>query len=208
MSNTRSASILTSWVVAALMLALAQATQAQLLYEVNNGAITITGMINPVIGQELAPLEIPDTIDGLPVTGIGDWAFWDIALTPPPYGNVLWLTTVRIPDSVTNIGTNAFYESQYLTEVTMGTGLISIGDQGFYGCSQLRQLVFLGDAPSFGSTTFWGDNGATVYYLPRTTGWGPTFGGLPTVLWTMEKQLNYTTNNGAASPATPVPAAR
>ena len=28
------------------------------------------------------------------------------------------------------------------------------------------------------------DNDATVYYLPGTTGCGPTFGGRPTMLWT------------------------
>jgi hypothetical protein len=30
---------------------------------------------------------------------------------------------------------------------------------------------------------FSGDNNATVYYLPGTTGWGTTFGGRPAVLW-------------------------
>jgi hypothetical protein len=30
---------------------------------------------------------------------------------------------------------------------------------------------------------FDGDNNATVYYLPWTTGWGSTYGGLPTAVW-------------------------
>ena len=30
---------------------------------------------------------------------------------------------------------------------------------------------------------FSGDANAIAYYLPGTTGWGATFGGLPTVLW-------------------------
>jgi hypothetical protein len=29
------------------------------------------------------------------------------------------------------------------------------------------------------------DNNATVYYLPGITGWGTTFGGLPTALWSL-----------------------
>ena len=33
-----------------------------------------------------------------------------------------------------------------------------------------------------------GDNNATVYYLPRTTGWTSTFGGRPTVLWNPQAQ--------------------
>lgn len=32
------------------------------------------------------------------------------------------------------------------------------------------------------STVFLDDSG-TVYYLPGTTGWGSTYGGLPTALW-------------------------
>jgi hypothetical protein len=31
---------------------------------------------------------------------------------------------------------------------------------------------------------------ATAYYLPGTTGWGPTFGGLPTALWTPQVQTS------------------
>jgi hypothetical protein len=33
------------------------------------------------------------------------------------------------------------------------------------------------------SYAFGGDTNATVFYLPGTTGWGPTFGGLPKALW-------------------------
>jgi len=34
---------------------------------------------------------------------------------------------------------------------------------------------------------------ATIYYLPGTTGWGPTFGGRPTMLWYLPNPLilNY-----------------
>ncbi|SPE58148.1 hypothetical protein SBV1_2720012 [Verrucomicrobia bacterium] len=53
----------------------------------------------------------------------------------------------------------------------------------FFGCTSLTRVYFEGNAPSLGgSSVFTGDNNATVYYLPGTTGWGPTFGGLPTVL--------------------------
>ena len=38
-----------------------------------------------------------------------------------------------------------------------------------------------------------GDSRLTVYYVPWTTSWGPTFGGCTTALWV---QFTYTTNNG------------
>jgi hypothetical protein len=34
------------------------------------------------------------------------------------------------------------------------------------------------------------DNYATVYYLPGTTNWGSTFGGLPAVLWNPQVQTS------------------
>ena len=40
------------------------------------------------------------------------------------------------------------------------------------GCNNLTAVYFQGNAPSVGSSVFDGDNNATVYYLPGTTGWG------------------------------------
>jgi hypothetical protein len=36
---------------------------------------------------------------------------------------------------------------------------------------------------AYGQTIFFQDMNATVYYLPGTTGWGPTYAGRPTALW-------------------------
>ena len=67
--------------------------EAQLLYTTYNGTITITGYSGPAYD-----VTIPGTINGLPVTSIGDHAFH------------YWhnLTSVTIPNSVTNIGDDAF----------------------------------------------------------------------------------------------------
>ena len=62
--------------------------------------------------------------------------------------------------------------------------------------TSLTGVYFQGNAPSADSTVFTSDDNATVYYLPGTTGWGPTFGGLPTALWDQQVPFNYTTNNG------------
>ena len=53
-----------------LLLALPAAVQAQFTYTTNNGAITITGYTGPG-----GAVTIPSTINGLPVTSIGDQAF-------------------------------------------------------------------------------------------------------------------------------------
>jgi hypothetical protein len=94
------------------------------------------------------------------------------------------LTSVTIPDSVTSIEYGAFQGCTSLTSVTIGNGVTRIGDYAFYGCASLTGAYFQGNAPSLGgSSVFAGNNHATVYYLPGTTGWGTTFGGRPTVLW-------------------------
>jgi hypothetical protein len=51
-------------------------------------------------------------------------------------------------------------------------------------------VYFRGNAPSVGVCTFCGDTLATIYYLPRTTSWGATFGYLPTALWTPQIQAS------------------
>ncbi|MGA2863894.1 MAG: leucine-rich repeat domain-containing protein [Verrucomicrobiota bacterium] len=98
------------------------------------------------------------------------------------------LASVTIPNSVTSIEEDAFYGCMGLTNITIPNSVTNIGGWAFYGCMGLTELYFNGNAPSLGLATFSGDTNATVYYLPGTTGWGPTFGGLPTVLWNAQAQ--------------------
>ena len=135
------------------------------------------------------------------LTGIGDDAF----------NNCTNLTSVSIPNSVTSLGTNAFYGCTGLTNVSIGNNVVnigtatfyncvnltsinignnvtSIGDQVFYNCPGLN-IHFSGRQPSLGSSVFTGDMQATAYYLPGTSGWGATFGGLTTAFWFLPNPL-------------------
>src|SRR4029077_59472 len=76
-----------------LLLTLPAAVQAQYNYLTNNGTITITRY-----DCSSGAVTIPSTINGLPVTSIGDYAFFGCTS----------LTNVTIPNSVTNIGYAAF----------------------------------------------------------------------------------------------------
>ena len=63
------------------------------LYTDTDGEVCITGYVGPEVN-----LVIPDTIDGHPVTGIGDSAFYGYSQ----------LESVTIPASITHIGDQAF----------------------------------------------------------------------------------------------------
>jgi hypothetical protein len=104
------------------------------------------------------------------------------------------LTNVTIPDGVTNIEENAFTFCSGLNSLTIPSSVDNIDDLSFVSCNCLTNVYFTGNAPIAGSKVFYGDANTTVYYLPGTTGWGPTFGGVPTELWI---PFTYTTNADA-----------
>ena len=93
------------------------------------------------------------------------------------------LTSVTIPNSVFSIEGFAFYYCEGLTSVTIGTSVPHIADQAFAYCFRLTNITCLGNAPTLGADVFAYVNGsAKVYYFPGTSGWGPTYDGLPTVM--------------------------
>ena len=95
------------------------------------------------------------------------------------------LTSVTIPNSVTNIGDDAFLHCYSLSSIVIPNSVTSIGIYAFGDCSSLKALYFQGNAPNLGvgGDVFYLDSNITIYYLPGTTGWGPTLGGFPTTLW-------------------------
>jgi hypothetical protein len=101
--------------VALSVLVLPALVQAQFTITTNNGTITITGY-----SGSGGAVTIPTNINGLTVNSIGDSAFQDTSLT-----------SVTIPDSVTNIAFGAFIDCIYLTSVTIGNGVTCIGDYAF-----------------------------------------------------------------------------
>jgi hypothetical protein len=142
----------------------------------------IQAIITDYIGSEPA-ITIPAKINGLPVKAISANAFAAPSLVASS------LTSVTIPDGVTNIGYGAFSGCTGLTSVTIPNNVTGIGENAFNYCIGLHQAYFQGNAPtvngspgSADSTVFYGDSG-TAYYVPGTTGWDSTFGAWPTAQW-------------------------
>src|SRR5258705_489924 len=105
-----------------LLLTLPAVVQAQFNYMTDNGTITITGYTGPG-----GAVTIPDTINGLPVTSIGDVAFLQRTN----------LTSVTIGSNITNIGNYAFASCSSLTNVTIPNSVTRMGNWAFSSCSNL-----------------------------------------------------------------------
>jgi hypothetical protein len=137
-------------------------------------------------------LAIPDTVSGKPVTHI---------LTGTFMNNTL-LTNITIPDSVAYIDSYAFASCPVLASVTIGSGVTNLSNNTFANVGNgdpafLKNppppnqvgFYFRGNAPTVDSTVLARDPKASVYYLPGTTGWSNTLGGLPAAIWQPKMQV-------------------
>ena len=113
---------------------------------INNGVLT------KVVLNGCSEIDIP-----YGVTGIGNWAF----------GYCLGLTSVRIPDSVTSIGAEAF-RCTGLTNVTIPGSVTSIGAEAFYGCSGLTSVTIPASVTSIGSYAFYGTALSGTVVIPAS----------------------------------------
>ena len=120
--------------------------------------INITGYNGP--GGNVT---IPASIEGRPVTSIGNSVFQRKQLTGisipnsvTSIGNYAFsnnqLTSVTIPNSVTSIGNYAFSSNQ-LTSVTIGSSVTSIGNVAFYN-NQLASITIPNSVTSIGERAF------------------------------------------------------
>jgi len=120
-------------------------------YTTNNGTITITeytGLGGNVI--------IPGTINTLPVTSIGNSAFYSCNR----------LSKVKIANSVTNIGNDAFRSCTGLTDIMIPTNVASIGDLAFSCCIGLANVIIPQSVTYIGDSAFSYCTGLTNVVIP------------------------------------------
>ncbi|MBQ3505154.1 MAG: leucine-rich repeat domain-containing protein [Clostridia bacterium] len=99
---------------------------------------------------------IPDAYKGKPVTAIGDNAFDALKSAGADL-----ITSIVIPDSVTEIGYNAFAWCDSLTSVTIGNSVTTIGAEAFFGCSRLTSVTIGNSVTTIGGGAFSGCSNLT-----------------------------------------------
>ena len=130
------------FLLCAVLFMLPTVLQAQFTFTTNNGTITITEYTGPG-----GVVVIPSSTNGLPVTSIGANAFSS--------KNVPSVTGVTIPNSVTNIGYQAFSDCWGLTNVTIPGSIINFGQFVFENCSSLTNVTINTGVTSIGTNMFY-----------------------------------------------------
>ena len=64
------------------------------------------------------------------------------------------LTSINIPDSVTNIGDGAFYKCEYLKSINIPDSVTNIGDYAFVGCESLTSINIPNSVTNIGRSAF------------------------------------------------------
>ena len=133
-------------------------------------------------------LEFPAELDGLSVTKINYLGLKGNAkeviipegvITLADYAFYHWnnLERITLPSTLTTIGVGAFANSG-LTSVNIPASVTVLDKRAFSGCSSLKEIYFLGHAPTFADNAF-KDVTATAYYTAGDT------------TWTADKRQNY-----------------
>lgn len=86
---------------------------------------------------------IPEFYNGLPVTSVGGAAFADTNIT-----------SIEIPNTVTEIGYTAFQYCRSLKRVVFGNSVTSIGNQAFSYCDSLTSITIPDSVTTIGDSAF------------------------------------------------------
>ena len=129
-----------------------EATGGMVYYEIDDAAqtVTITGCDTTVTA-----IEIPNSLEKLPVTKIADSAFSNkMSGYVKPHDS---LTSVKLPSTLTSIGARAFYGCTNLSNADLAacTELTTIGDAAFSGNSALTSVKFPASLSYIGRDAFY-----------------------------------------------------
>ena len=144
--------------------------------ENEDGTVTISRYI----GTE-TDIVIPSQIDGKAVSAVGN-----VTGTTGAFEGCTNITSVVIPEGVTEIQDNAFYGCSSLETVTISSSVTLLRNCAFCDCPNLRTVYFEGDAPQQANYVFDSTENVTMYYQDGTSGWENPWHGRPAEVYRPE----------------------
>lgn len=149
----------------------AESTAAVLLsnvdctYEIAEDGITITG----ISGQTPSEVILPEELENLPVTRIGNGAFQSntflkkvtlpsgiLVIGEKAFSGCTRLQSISFPDGLTEISASAFENCSNLSSVLLPESVHAIGPWAFSNCKKLLSITIPGPASDLGEWAFSG----------------------------------------------------
>lgn len=100
-------------------------------------------------------ITIQSEVQGKPVTKIGDWSFTSTSIT-----------SVTMPDSIKEIGRQAFKSCNSLSSITLSNSLEIIGESGFMLCTSLQTIDLPDSLKVIDANAFYNDSALTNLDIP------------------------------------------
>ncbi len=118
-------------------------------------------------GEELPELTVRSTVDGIPVTTIGQSAFHNCdtlnsinipasvtVIESSAFRNCSELISISLPSGITSLPEDCFLDCRMLMSITLPESLVSIGDQCFKNCKMLGKLKIPASVNEIGHDAF------------------------------------------------------
>jgi hypothetical protein len=100
-------------------------------------------------------VEVPEKIEGIPVTKIGKYAFCTAKFQDGTTGNAITnISYIKLPDSIIEIGHGAFMYCRDLMSIILPSKMIKIGDHAFESCNLLRAITLPDTVEEIGIFSF------------------------------------------------------
>jgi hypothetical protein len=143
-------------------------------YTTNDNNITITNYVGPG-----GIVSIPSIITGLPVTAIGDDAFYGAfassviipsgvtTIGESAFSSCSAMMDIAIPVTVTNIGGSALSYCSSLTNMTIPFGVSDIDTNEFYECTSLSNLTIPNTVTNIAAEAFYGCTSLINIVIPN-----------------------------------------
>lgn len=94
-------------------------------------------------------IELPDTIEGVPVTEIGDFAFFDFfRIFTVTFPNSK-LEYIKLPSSLKVINNYAFYQAKRLKEIELPSTVTTVGEYAFASSGLQKLIINVNDQAAY-----------------------------------------------------------